>query len=160
LHQFHQLFADREAEAGSAVLSSRRTVLLGERLKDRCTALRSDADARIDDIEPEVDTQQLAASLPQHQSNLAFLGELDGIANEIDDDLAQALAVPQHARVKIGRNIADQLQTFAVRTLGEGIDRILDDFAHAERFRVQLQLTRFDLREIQDVVDDVEQGTA
>ena len=47
------------------------------------------------------------------QHHLAVLGELDGVADEIRDDLAQAAGVAHQRGRHVGLDVADQFQSFA-----------------------------------------------
>src|SRR5262249_4859112 len=90
--------------------------------------------------------------------DFAALRELDRIARQVEQDLPQAPRVaPQPAR-RLGVNTADQFQPLDTGRLGEQADRLLDGGIQVEVYRFQLQLTGLDLREIEDVVEDVEQG--
>ena len=89
--------------------------------------------------------------------HLAVLGELDRIAHQVDDHLAQADRVADHAVGDIGVNVEDQLEPLLLRPLRQGPDRIAERFPEVESRLLQLQLAAFDLRKIQDVVDDAQQ---
>ena len=57
------------------------------------------------------------------QHHLAVLGELDGVADEIHDHLAQAAGVADHGGRHVGRDVADQLQSLLVRPGGQQFER-------------------------------------
>ena len=54
-HHFHQLLADREAQAGAAVLARGRAVGLRELVEDPRLRLRADAGAGVADLEAQRD---------------------------------------------------------------------------------------------------------
>src|SRR5262249_32730313 len=90
--------------------------------------------------------------------DFAALRELDRIARQVEQDLPQAPRVaPQPAR-RLGVNVADQFHPLDPALLGEQANRLFDGGIQVEVNRFQLELPGLDLREIEDVVDDVEQG--
>ena len=99
--QIDQIAADREAEAGSAVLASGGAVSLRERLEDRRLQLLLDPDAGIADGQRD-DRAGLAEALVaglqppswrELQRHLAVVGELEGVREQVVEDLAQAVSV-------------------------------------------------------------------
>ena len=89
---------NRETEAGASILACRRAVGLDERLEDRLLLLLRHADAGIRHAEPE-DGVAVGLRLGlDGQHDLAVLGELDGVPDEIRDDLAQSAGVAHAGR--------------------------------------------------------------
>jgi hypothetical protein len=84
-------------------------------------------------------------------------GELDRVANEIDQNLPQARDVAEdhgrHARI----DEHGQIEILLVGAGSEELHRFIDALAEVEGMRLEPDLARLDLREIQDVVDDREQ---
>lgn len=90
-HQFHEVFADGQAQACAAV-SSRQTVIdLAKGFEQFRTLFFIHANARVLDTELQliavVDTLNL-------QMDVSFLCELQGIGQQVVQDLRQAQAVP------------------------------------------------------------------
>ena len=84
--------------------------------------------------------------------------ELDRVADEVDQDLAQPGDV---ADQDLRDGIIDDVGEVELLLGGLGrqqVERLLDAGMEFERMMLQLQLARLDLREIQDVVDDGQQG--
>ena len=156
-HQLHQLLADREPEAGAAVLARGGIVFLREGFEDCGQVLRLYALARVLDLEAHQRTEQIAADLACADFDFAALGELHRVAEQVDDHLPQSLAIAAHRDVELRGQVADQLQPLDVRALGQDLDRILDDIAQVVGRLVELELAGLNLREIEDVVDDAEQ---
>ena len=156
-HQLHQPLADRQPETGAPVLAGRRHVGLGEGLEEARRLLRRHAGARVPDRKAQLDP--LAGLLEQLrlQPDLAPFGELHGVVDEVRQDLAEAQGVAPQALRHRGRGVGQELEALLVRLLsGHGRDR-RDHFVELERRRLEVELPRLDLREIQDVVDDPEQ---
>ena len=105
-HHLHQLRGDGQAQAGAAVLARGGGVGLGEGLEDQPLLFGRDADAGVAHLEMqkwrvrecasgERPPASVAANVAftRHSNgddDLAVLGELQGVARQVDDDLAQA----------------------------------------------------------------------
>src|SRR5207249_2073898 len=89
--------------------------------------------------------------------HLAFLGELDGVRDQVEQYLPQAGRVPddscRHALV----DEAAQLDLLLPRTRRDDVERALDASPQIDRLLLELELARLDLRVVEDVVDHVEQ---
>ena len=86
-----------------------------------------------------------------------MLGEFDGIADQVDQNLTQPAGVTHHSHGHIGVNIAHQLQAFGMRPHGQRPEHFADGAAQVERDFLDQQLARFDLGEIKNVIDHREQ---
>ena len=109
-HQLDELPADRQAEAGAAVAARRRAVGLRERLEQlrlcrrpgcrcRCRAPRSAADA-----------SRGRRRRPRPRPRPALLGELDRVADEVDQHLPQPAGSPTSASGTSGATSQRQLE--------------------------------------------------
>ena len=78
---------DGEAEAGSSKAPGGRAVGLAEGLEDARLLVFRDADAGVRDGELQGDRLGRSVNCIHRDHHLAAFGELDGIADEIDDDL-------------------------------------------------------------------------
>ena len=90
-HHLDELRRDRQAQAGAAVAARRRAVGLRERLEDRRAACRPGCRCRC--RRPLNCSSTSSARLPlgrDAHDDLAALGELDGVADQIQDHLPQA----------------------------------------------------------------------
>ena len=89
-----------------------------------------------------------------------LLGELDGVVDEVRQDLAEAERVAQQMLGDAGRDVRQELEPLVVRLLrGERGDRA-DDFVELEVGGFDVELAGLDLREVEDVVDDGQQRRA
>src|SRR5581483_2175855 len=97
--QSGQAAADDEAEARAFVLARQARVQLAERLEQRGQVLRFDADAGVGDAEPNCRVRRRIRrrliSLYQfrREGDAAFIGELDGVVEQVEEDLFNAPAV-------------------------------------------------------------------
>ncbi len=96
----------------------------------------------------------VAADLHQHVS---VLGELDRVADQVGDHLADPPRVADDAGRDVGGDVGNQLEPLLVREQRQRLQRVLDQLADRERNRLELELLRFDLGEVEDVVEQREQ---
>src|SRR5215510_1320299 len=92
------------------------------------------------------------------QHHLAFLCELDGITDKVDDDLSETNRVAANAIRQIGLNVTAQLQIFLVSARGKQAHCVFESVAEIEVRLVQFDLPCLNLREIEQVIDQREQG--
>ena len=96
----------------------------------------------------------------RRRRSLRPFGELDGVADQIDEDLPQASGIADERVGHVRHDAARQLEAFLVRARRQQADGVLDDVAESERDALERQLARLDLREVEDVVDEREQRLA
>jgi len=160
------LAADREAEARAAVAPARRPVRLLERLEDEAQVVLGNADARVRDRERHDCVglrERLARELPPFgeldpQRDLPFLGELERVRQQVLEDLLQPLLVRLDRRRDVRTVHLDLERELLV--LRDGAERPLDELAEVAELHVghvHVHASRFDLREVEDVVDQVEE---
>ena len=126
--------------------------------KRRPELLRGHADAGVGDAEDDP-VAPAVVSRPGLETDLAVLGELGGVGEQVEQHLAHARHVRVHA-VDVRRAV--HLQDVLV-LLDEGMDGGLDvvhQVAHVEGLEVQLHLAGLDLRQVEDVVDEGEEVLA
>ena len=155
-HEFRQPFADRQSQTGASVLATHRIVGLDEGLKQTPNLLGGHADSRIDDVEPH-----LACVGPlfdrEPDTYVPPLGEFDGIAREIHEDLFQPQWVGPDLRGNLSHEFHRQRKTFGDgsrtkhRSHFDGSPRgVAGDLLHGH-------LVGFNLADVQDVVDQFHQ---
>ena len=89
--------------------------------------------------------------------HLAALGELDRIAQEIGEHLAQASGVSTHPGGKARIQDIGQLQPFTVGTFGQQFQHVLHHHAQIEVGVLEGQFVGFDFGKIQNIVDNRQQ---
>ena len=156
-HDFGEPLADGEAEAGAAILARRRRIDLAEGLEQTIHAIRGDAAARVADLEMERRVVAVLDDRPDGQRHFARRGELHRVAQEIDQDLPQARDVAMNPPRQRGIDLRGELEPFLGGANREQVHRFFDAFHEVERLVLDVESARFDLREIQDVVDEREQ---
>jgi hypothetical protein len=90
--------------------------------------------------------------------HLAALGELDGVADQVHDDLAQASRIADHPLRHRQGDVGNELQLLLGGLNGEGLQRVAQGLAQLERQLLELEPPRLDLREVEDVVQQPQQG--
>jgi hypothetical protein len=84
-------------------------------------------------------------------------GELDGVADQVGQDLAHPQRVSQEALRYVRSHAEHQLQLFFAGPLPDQRIDVAQHIVDPERDRFNRQLAGLDLRKIEDVVDDAEQ---
>ena len=163
--QHRQLAADGEAQAGAAVFARGAGVGLLEGFEDEPLLLRRDADAGVldgegDDLLGLAEHRMIGAPALRGQADahldVAVGGELDGVGQQVLEDLLQALRVARPWTR--GRSSAKSHVERQVLGLGHVPEVAVDVLAQAgEGDLLDLDRDRagLDLREIENVVDEV-----
>ena len=159
-HHLGQTLADREPQAGPPVFPCRGGVELAERLEQAADPVRRDADAGVPDGEGQlVDRARGVEVLRRHrQHHFARLGELQGIAEEVQENLPQSGDVAHDRRRRIVGNRVGEIEPLLSRSCRYEVQRCLHTFAEVERLGLEVHPPRLDLTEVQHVVDDGQQG--
>ncbi len=159
-HQLHQAAGDGEPEPGAAVLARGRHVGLGERLEELRGLLRRHAHPGVAHGELQLDL--VAGPLQQldGEPDLAALGELDRVVDEVGEDLSETQRVAAQVLGDRARDVDEELEPLVVGLLGRQRDDGGDDVVDLEVRGLEVELAGLDLREVEDVVDDPEQGRA
>ena len=90
----------------------------------------------------------------QTDLHFAALGELDGIAGQIEQDLLQAHAVAHHRIRRLIRHTAGERQSFLAGPHGKDVRDLIQHSPQAERGGFQFQFARLDLGRVQQVVQE------
>ena len=125
-HQGRQLPAYGKAQTGAAVFARRERVGLAEGIEDMGLRLLRNADAGIDDFEAQ---QSVPADGPDPHDDFSGVRELDGVADEVDQHLAQAHGVATHGSGYVEFDGAGQFQAFRMGSAGEDLDGFFHGFA-------------------------------
>jgi hypothetical protein len=131
-----------------------------ERLEQPTHALARQADPGIAHREMQLHLVALRGRGRDGEHDLALLGELHRVGQQIEQDLAQ----PRYVRADRDRHLAlEQIRRVELllgRAPPDQIERGLHAFAQVERLRLDVHAPGLDLGEVEDVVDDGEQRVA
>jgi hypothetical protein len=131
-HEVHEAAADGEAEPGAAVLAGGGHVGLREGLEELRRLFGRHADARVAHGELELHLVARALEQLDVEPDLAALGELDGVVDEVGEDLAEAQRVAEQVFRKAGRDVREELEALLVRLLRGERDDGADDLVELE----------------------------
>ena len=152
--EFGQALADRQAQSGAAEFAGGRGLGLLERPEKAVDLRGGHADARIDDLVHEPRLQSVAVGQADDDPHAAGFGELDGVADQVQQDLPQAGRI---GRYGFGQRSGEfQFQTKPLAACPHPHQR--NHFGRDRRRRtglpLDLEFSGLDLREVEDVVDD------
>ena len=94
------------------------------------------------------------------QHNLAFGGELHRVAQDVQDHLAQASSIAHDGLGHISGDVESQLQALLSGAQCQHLRGVAHGFAQLELGVFQIQVPRLNLREVEDVVDELQQRFA
>ena len=121
-----------------------------------CCSLRH-ADAAVRHAEPQDGvTVCLRLGYDGHH-HFAVFRELDGVPDEIRDDLAKAVGVAHQGVRHVGTDVIGQFQSLQLCPRRQQLERRGEAVAQVERDDIDGELAGLDLREVEDVVDDGQQ---
>ena len=153
-HQLHQLARDGEPEPGAAALPGDRGVDLGEALEEPALGLLRDADAGVAHRHLEPPAPRLVVEARHHA---AGLGELHRVADEVHQHLPEPGGVADHRRRHPGRGRRDHLDVAVAGARRHQRRHVAGQPADVHRRRVEGDPVGLELREVEDVVEDVEE---
>ena len=105
----------------------------------------------------EIDDRiRLGVRLDDDRHAAAF-GELDRVAGEVEQNLAQPRLVADNARRQPLVDIAADFQPFRLRARSEQLDRLLDERRERERPCSEVESAGLDLGKIEDLFDQRQQ---
>ncbi len=148
--------ADRQSQAGAAVLTRHGGVRLNERIEDGLELLRGDSRAGVDDLNRKVRMGLVLHQLGQYLHASRFR-ELDGVAHQVHQELAEPRGIgadrfrhPARPMVIEGKPLLQGLDPQHGDDLADdGVGRAADLF--------DFQPVGFDFRQIEDVVQEGEE---
>ena len=164
VHELGEAAADRKPKTGPAIAPGDRRVYLAERLEQAVHRRGRDADPGVADVDPELPALPLVATpggellTTDGHDDLASFGELHRVRQEVEQDLTQPADVAEEGDRQLLVDRVDELEALACGGGSHDVERGLDRVAEDEGVRVELDATRLDLGEVEDVVDDGQEG--
>lgn len=149
------MMADRQAEAGPAIGAGCGAVGLGEGRENALELVSRDADAGIRDTDFDpVMVRLVSRRTADRDGNRPHLCELDGIADQIGQDLTQAGRVGSIPAFGAAIDRGFQLKPFFSARWAEGRNRPVQRLTKRKLDGLQLDLARLDLGQVQHIIDD------
>src|SRR5690606_27527937 len=118
-----ELFGDRGSQSRSSVTAWRRFVRLSEALDDPGLDFFWNPNPRIGDFKSRSCPAVVLSQEEDLDVNLALFGELDRVADEIDQYLAQMLRVAAEQKRRFRRDVQIDRQALVLGLRGEHRDR-------------------------------------
>ena len=101
-------------------------------------------------------TQSRPLTLLRPQLDLAVLGELAGIAQQVEQDLPQPHGVDGE-RAEILRGLDDEAVLVLLGKLARSTDNLFDQRRELHGLRIELKFAGFDLRQVEHLIDEAKQ---
>ena len=95
--------------------------------------------------------------LPELLAQLAHVAFDRGVVEQVQQNLPEPVEVPDHHLGRVRIDMGFNAQAFAGSESPCDGERIANEFEQIERARFKFDLACFDLREVQDVVDNGQQ---
>ena len=160
-----QLPGDGQAQARASVPAAGAAVGLAEGLEDGALLVFGDADAHVRDRDAhrilgrgDALGQGRVRSGPEYgQGHAALLGELEGVGQEVAQDLLQAVRVGEHGLGQVRVPLDDEGHALFRGHALEDPLQVGHDGRERHLFQVQLDLARLDLGQVEDLVDQAQQ---
>ena len=123
-----------------------------KRLKNRFQLIGGDADAGVDDLEPHLFA--MASDPKMHRSPV---GKFHGVAEQIDQDLPEALLVAAHSDRQVRHGLVGKDDPLAGRPNLQGLHEKPQKFAELKIVGRRFQPLGFDFGQVQQIVDETQQ---
>ena len=150
------MLGDAHAQSRSTVAARVGVVGLVKRRVQALELLPVHANATV--LHPQVQRSGAVAWSPLGpQQHMALFGELDGIAQQVEHDLAQAQRVGAHPVGLAHVQVAVQVQAFVMGRFGQQGAAVFQGVQQGKGLLIELKLAGLELAEVQDVVDDAHQ---
>ncbi len=159
-HQLDQFLADRKAQPRTAVAAGNGSIRLAETPEQPVLRRRLDARTRVADRYMKAHARPVARAHPRLKRDHAVTRELDGVVEQIEQNLLETPRIAHEAFGKVGIDLAGQSYLLGCRqALNQG-DRIVEQGARGEGHLFDLDPAGLDPGHVQDVVDDGQQRGA
>ena len=153
-HQIDDALADDQSQTGSAIQARSRGIGLAEGLEQAAGIFRRDADAGVFHFEAQdVVLAGFRLGLDRNRHG-ALVGELDGVAEQIAQYLAQTHRIASYGQTQRRIQVDLDAKMFGIGLALEHAHHRIDHVAQVHAGGFQLQLVGFQFRVIEDVVDD------
>ena len=149
-HQLSELARDGQAEARSLLILA---FDLLERHENGLQRILRNAGAGVLYFKNQV----VGTGMPQSKGHTSRGGEFDGVAHQIDQNLTELVRISDHGARKRVLVVGDQCDAFLFAFEIEHRLKVLKQFRQIEIDFDEVHLARFDLRNIEDVVDHAQQ---
>ena len=162
-HHPHQLARDLQPQPGAAEAPADAVVALAEALEQALQRLLVHADAGVDDADAR-QRRPGGAVLRRHrvdqQPHAAAVGELDRVADQVEQHLLEPLRVRLDPDRQVRRQRHLEQQRARARLRLHQRPHVLDELVQVERMGRELEPAGLQLGQVEHVVEDVQQVLA
>ena len=153
------MLADAQTQSRAAIRAADAVVGLAKRLEDAAQLLLAHADALVVDAGDEAGAGAVRRGRFQVQAHghAAGGGKLDGIAEQVAEDLRDARAVRAHALRHAVADLAGKVQLLPVGLRTVQGQHVIEQQARVEVAQFDVHLACLDLGQVEDVVQDAHQ---
>ncbi|KAF5058282.1 hypothetical protein DSECCO2_348250 [anaerobic digester metagenome] len=156
-HEVHQPAADVQSQARAAEVAGGGCVGLHEGPEQARQHGLVDADARVHDLEAQGEHprgRRRVFGASDDQTDRAVMGELDGVAAQVDQNLLEPQRVADQAGREAGQHGDRQFVAVREGPGGQDVPHLVQQRVQIEGSGVQRHLVGLDLGQVQNVVDD------
>ena len=157
-HGFDELLGNGEAEAGAAEAAAHRTVGLRERAEQPGGRLGVESDAGVDDRESDPGVGGGEIGAVHAERDRAPVGELDGVAEEVEEDLTEARRVAEEGGRQTRIELGGQGEGLGRGAGAQHVENGAEGGVRGEGDALKLQAAGLDFGEVEDIVEEVEKG--
>src|SRR5476649_1628444 len=157
-HHGNQPRRDGQAKAGASKAAGHGAVRLREGFEDGLLLVERDANSGVANGELDGYLVSLQGKDGNLHGDFTMLREFDAIAREVQNNLAQTNWISDHEFGHVRPDNTAHTEALPARRNRDQLHGILNSGAQAERNHVQIELTRFDLGKVQNVVDHGQEG--
>ncbi len=147
--------ANGQPQAGPAKTPAHRIIGLHKRLEELGLSICRNPNAAVDDV--YFQSRRMTIAQSNHDADRAVFGELDGIANQVNQDLPQPSGIGLDRFGNGSFAFDSKRKVLAHGTQAHQRFDIGNQFAHLARPRLDGHLSGFDLGNVENVVNDGEQ---
>ncbi len=137
--------------------AGRAAIDLRKWLEQLFAGIGGNSDPSVADRELNPHTVSLSRLQLGADRDLAGVGELDGVADEVDQNLTQQPSIAAKDRRSPRIDEAAEREALAPSGHGNDVGNAFDERREVELDRLAVQLVGLDLREVEDVIDDRQQ---
>ena len=134
-------------------MPGRRAVGLLEGFENPLLPVQGDADPRVADGELNHHPVACVAHEFAPHGHLPLGSELEGVADEVDEHLAQAYGVAAHPRRDAGRQDGRKIKPLLLCPQGKTVRDVANELREVKGRFLQHHLSRLDLGQVEDVAD-------
>ena len=159
VHQLHQLARDDQPQAPAMACRCKKVMTVDRSIEQRIALIRFERTPAV--LHGNAQARALGRSVDRgDQQHLTLVGLLEGILQQVEQGLAQASRISGHDLRQLRLDKADQLDLLLFGLGAEDAQTVFDQCVEIELDVIQLNLAGFQLGNVENLVDQIEQLVA